>query len=167
MNLRQWATPLVVGTFLVSGVTGILMFLHLSTGLNKPAHEWIGLAMVAAVLVHLVVNWRAFTTYFKRPLGLVIMGLGVVVLGLSFVSIGGGGTDGPGAAVEVMVARLSTAPLTQLADLAGKDPAALLDEVNTLGAGLTSTDQSLGDVPGADPRQTMALLGVALASPTN
>ena len=73
MTLRSWATPLVIATFAVSGVTGILMFLHADSGLNKLAHEWIGLAMVAAVLAHLVLNWRAFTTYFRRPLAQVIM----------------------------------------------------------------------------------------------
>ena len=55
MNLnpqRPWITPLVIGTFALMAVTGSLMFFHLDTGLNKTAHEWLGWAMVAAVLLH-------------------------------------------------------------------------------------------------------------------
>ncbi|EWS63204.1 hypothetical protein Y695_03563 [Hydrogenophaga sp. T4] len=46
MNLakqRPWITPLVMGSFALSAVTGVLMFFHLDTGLNKAAHEcWAG-----------------------------------------------------------------------------------------------------------------------------
>lgn len=41
-SLRKWATPLTIGSFLLMGVTGILMFFHLDIGLNKLAHEWAG-----------------------------------------------------------------------------------------------------------------------------
>lgn len=41
---RNWATPLTIGSFLLMAVTGLLMFFHLDTGLNKAAHEWLGWA---------------------------------------------------------------------------------------------------------------------------
>ena len=40
---RQWTTPLVAGSFLLMGATGILMFFHWDTGLNKTVHEWLGI----------------------------------------------------------------------------------------------------------------------------
>ena len=41
-SLRKWATPLTVASFLIMGVTGILMFFHLDSGLNGPLQEWAG-----------------------------------------------------------------------------------------------------------------------------
>jgi len=67
-TLRNWATPLTVATFLFMGVTGILMFFHMDSALNKLLHEWGGWLMVIGVLAHLLLNWRPFTSYLKRPL---------------------------------------------------------------------------------------------------
>lgn len=39
MTYREWATPLTIGSFLLIAVTGVLMFFHLDSGLNKLAHE--------------------------------------------------------------------------------------------------------------------------------
>lgn len=80
--LRIWATPLTIAAFIVMGATGVLMFLHLDSGLNKVVHEWAGWAMVIGVVAHVVLNWRAFSTYFRRPIARVMMAAGVVVLGL-------------------------------------------------------------------------------------
>ena len=35
-----------MGAFTLSAVTGVLMFFHLDSGLNKAAHEWLSWAMV-------------------------------------------------------------------------------------------------------------------------
>ena len=73
--LRKWATPLTIGSTVIVTVTGIMLFFHTAPGLTRPAHEWIGWIMAFAVIFHLILNWRAFTTYFKRPLALGIMGV--------------------------------------------------------------------------------------------
>ncbi len=91
-TLRNWATPLTVATFLFMGVTGVLMFFHLDSTLNKLLHEWGGWLMVIGVLAHLLLNWRPFTTYLKRPLAKGIMGLGAVVLAVSFWPVSSGGS---------------------------------------------------------------------------
>jgi cytochrome b561 len=49
---REWATPLTIGSFGLMATTGILMFFHLDSGLNKTAHEWLGWVMVAVVAAH-------------------------------------------------------------------------------------------------------------------
>ena len=47
MTFRESATPLTIGSFLLIAITGVLMFFHLDSGLNKLAHEWLGWAMIA------------------------------------------------------------------------------------------------------------------------
>ncbi|SHE87522.1 protein of unknown function [Ruegeria intermedia] len=90
-NLRSWATPLTIGSFLIMGTTGSLMFFHLNSGFNKSIHEWAGWAMMIGVAAHLILNWRPFTVYFKRPAALAIIAGCAGLLALSFLPIGGGG----------------------------------------------------------------------------
>lgn len=61
-------------------VTGVLMFFHLNTGLNKAAHEWLGWFLLVGVGAHMWLNWRAFSTYFNRRGALAIIGAFVAVL---------------------------------------------------------------------------------------
>lgn len=100
--LRIWATPLTIAAFIVMGSTGVLMFLHLDSGLNKVVHEWVGWAMVIGVVAHVVLNWRAFSTYFRRPIARVMMAAGAVVLGLSFWPVSGGGGSPVGAVMQAI-----------------------------------------------------------------
>lgn len=78
-TLRKFATPLTIASFTIVGVTGVLWYFHQVTGVAKWMHEVIGLAMVVIVALHVILNWRAFQTYFKRPLALVIVALGLVL----------------------------------------------------------------------------------------
>lgn len=154
-HLRAYATPLTIGTFLIMGATGILLFFHTNTTLNKVVHEYVGLVMVAAVILHVVLNWRAFQTYFKRPVALTLMGASAVMLAASFVSLGEetGGTR-PDMAVLQMV---SSASLTDLAPIMGTDAAHLVARLAEQGVTATP-DQTLIDLSNGDMRGAITLL---------
>ena len=154
-HLRAYATPLTIGTFLIMGATGILLFFHTNTTLNKVVHEYVGLVMVAAVILHVVLNWRAFQTYFKRPVALTLMGASAVMLAASFVSLGEetGGTR-PDMAVLQMV---SSASLTDLAPIMGTDAAELVARLAEQGVTATP-DQTLIDLSNGDMRGAITLL---------
>lgn len=154
-HLRAYATPLTIGTFLIMGATGILLFFHTNTTLNKVVHEYVGLVMVAAVILHVVLNWRAFQTYFKRPVALTLMGASAVMLAASFVSLGEetGGTR-PDMAVLQMV---SSASLTDLAPIMGTDATDLVARLAEQGVTATP-DQTLIDLSNGDMRGAITLL---------
>ncbi|SFJ94381.1 DUF4405 domain-containing protein [Celeribacter neptunius] len=78
-TLRKFATPLTIATFTIVGVTGVLWYFHFITSAGRWLHEIIGLAMMVVIVLHVVLNWRAFKTYFKRPLAIAIIVLGVVL----------------------------------------------------------------------------------------
>jgi hypothetical protein len=88
-NQRAWITPLVIGAFLLSAVTGTLMFFHLDSGLNKAAHEWLSWAMLIGVGLHLMLNLVPFKRYFRQTTGRWIMAGFAAVLALSFIPAGG------------------------------------------------------------------------------
>jgi len=148
-KLRIWATPLTIGSFLIMAVSGVLMFFHLNTGLNKLVHEWAGLVMIGAVVVHVVLNWRPFGTYFKRPVAQGLIGFCAVVLALSFVPVSGGGNS----ARPVMMA-VGQADVETVIALSGLTLEQGLDRLKTVGItdvegmtmpALTQGDQSVQD----------------------
>lgn len=161
MSLRSWATPLAAGAFLVVSVTGVLMFFHLDTGLNKVVHEWLSWAFLAAVGAHLALNWRPFSTYFRRPLARAIMAGGAAALALSFLVPAGGAGDLP---MRQIVGSLTHAPISALATLTGQDQAQLLASLADGHPGARA-DQSLVDLSGGDSGAALGLLAQVYATP--
>lgn len=158
---REWATPLTAGAFLLTAVTGVLMFFHLDSGLNKVAHEWLSLVFAAGVLLHVTVNFKAFKRYFSDKRGLGLMGVFALVLALSFIPAGG--ESKPGFAMPLQ--KLAAAPVTVLAEVAGVPPEEMLVRLNNAGAVLTSQEQSITDVTGDNLRQQIDVLNKVLSNP--
>ncbi len=66
--MKNWATPLAVGAFTISAVTGLLIFFDLELGIVEPVHKWLSWLLVTGVILHLISNWKQFTGYFsKKP----------------------------------------------------------------------------------------------------
>lgn len=154
MTLRTWATPLTIGAFLLISVTGLLMFFHLETSLGKLAHEWLGWVLVLAVGSHLWLNWRAFSTYFRRPVAVAIMATAAAVLALSLVIPVGGRASVP---VRQVLASLTQVPISTLASLAGKEDAVLVAALAADHPGVRA-DQSLSDLAGGDTAAAIGML---------
>lgn len=157
MNLRSWATPLTIGTFVIMAVTGGLMFFHANTTANKLIHEFVGLAMIAAVVAHVVLNWRAFQTYFKRTTAMALMGGSALLLALTFVPGLAPSPEGmrPDLAFASAAAR---APIADLATVMGQDTDTVLALLAARGHA-ASADQSIADLVGGELRAQMGLLG--------
>ena len=68
---RAWVSPLVAITFLAVSGTGILMLSHVRGGNVRGLHESTGILFALSGLVHLALNWRAFTACFRRRTALV------------------------------------------------------------------------------------------------
>jgi hypothetical protein len=156
---REWATPLTIGAFVLMACTGILMFFHLDTGLNKEAHEWLGWAMVAGVVAHSVANWTAFSRHLARPAAQVIIGVFVVILAASFFikgeDEGGGGNPAFRASKAVLAAPLST--------VATRASGGCLASVATLkqaGFKVGSAEQTLLSVTGPERDQQFKALAL-------
>ncbi|WP_243613921.1 DUF4405 domain-containing protein [Shimia aestuarii] len=153
MYLRKWATPLTIGSFLVMGVTGTLMFFHLDEGLNKLLHEWAGWAMLVAVGAHVLLNWRAFQIYFKRPVALGIMVVAAGALLLSFVPVDAGG----GSPVPHVMRALSDAPVEHVIAIAGVDLQEGLTRLREAGYPIEA-GQAIADVAQGDRGASMTAM---------
>ena len=158
--LRKWATPWTVGSFVLMSVTGVLMFYHLNSPLNKLAHQWLSFAFLAGVGVHVFVNWLAFSRYFKSPVAIAVMAVFGVVLVGSFVNLGGAKAEPP---TRAIMASLGRTPLSELAPIVHATPDALVARLQARGFPATSVSQSPDDLAGKDKKASAAILGIIFA----
>jgi ABC-type branched-subunit amino acid transport system substrate-binding protein len=150
---RDWATPLTIGAFSLMSGTGLLMFFHAETGMNKLAHEWVGLVMVGGVAAHAVANWAAFKRYFLTGAlsrGLIALGL-LVMAGSFFSPPGGKRLSPPGMAMKAVV----SAPLAKVAPLAGRSTEQAIADLAKAGIKVSGGDVSLEKAT-ADNREMQA-----------
>lgn len=145
---REWATPLTIGVFALMAVTGVLMFFHLDSGLQKTVHEWAGWLMVGGVAAHSAANWLGFKRYFKLgQRGLVIIGVFVLVLAGSFAV--GGGDEGPSPPALAMGA-ITRAPIASVAPLFGKTAQQARADLAAAGIVIDRDEASLASAIGQD-----------------
>lgn len=62
--LRKYATPLSLVTGLAVSVTGLMMLFGIRGEIGE-VHEWLGIAFVAAIVMHIVRNWKGLGFMFK------------------------------------------------------------------------------------------------------
>lgn len=163
MNLnpqRPWITPLLIGTFALMTVTGSLMFFHLDTGLNKTAHEWLGWAMVLAVVLHLLLNVNAFKRYFAQTTGRWVMLACAAVLALSFLPLGNSAGGKPPFVRPIQA--LANAPLSTVAQVAGISTTELRAKLGSAGVVSQSDTQTVKELVGPDLGEQMRTLSKVL-----
>src|SRR5512142_1386864 len=81
--LRSWVTPITIGSFLLLGVTGVLMFFEVRGGLIVVAHEWLSPILVVGTCLHIWLNWGAVRANLSRARGIIIVGLFAALLAFS------------------------------------------------------------------------------------
>jgi hypothetical protein len=159
---RPWITPAVIGSFMLLSVTGILMFFHLDSGLNKLAHEWLSWIFVIVVVLHILLNNMAFKRYFKTVAGKAVIFGFVAVLGLSFLRLGGGDSKPPFVAPVQMMA---AAPLSAVAQVAKLDVSEVTARLAAKGIATQNPAQSVKDLVGPDLGAQMRALAAIAEAP--
>lgn len=150
-KLRAWVTPITIGSFLLVGVTGLLMFFKVRGSLIVVAHEWLSPVLVIVSCLHIWLNWGAVRASLSRARGIIIVGLFGALLAFAIapsdeaeeqVREHGHGQEriGRKAAEVLLQARLST-----VAELTGHAPRQLRDRLGRCGIRVTSDEISLGD----------------------
>jgi hypothetical protein len=165
VNVRKWATPLTAGSFVLVGVTGLLMFFEVRLGWITPVHEWFSLLFVAGALLHVWMHRNPMMAHLRRPwVGALVGAFAlVVVLALVLPSPGGRGRGGEGrhrlarSAVPVLLqARIGT-----LADLTHRSPQALRIELARQGvhdASDSTTLEAAARKSGVEPMRVLAAI---------
>lgn len=157
---RNWVTPVTAGAFLLSAVTGVLIFFHADSGANKFVHEWLSWVLLGGVGLHVLANLGGFKSHLATARGKLLMGVFVLVLAASFIPLGG--VDEPPFVQPIRA--LSQAPLSTLAQVAQTTPENLRDRMVKQGLQPTSDQQSLSDLVGTDIKKQMHVLEKIMAA---
>ncbi|MDD5366068.1 MAG: DUF4405 domain-containing protein [Gallionellaceae bacterium] len=150
MNVnREWATPITMGAFMLSAVTGVLIFFHLDSGFNKFVHEWLSWVLLAGVVLHVAANFNGFRRHLDSRKGKILLGTFAVLLALSFLPA----ADRSEPSFLAPVRALAQAPIDTLAAVARVSPEKMRERLLARGLAPASGQDSLNDLIGADPRR--------------
>ena len=142
-KLREWATPLTVGAFFLSGITGILHFFKVNLPLVTPVHEWLSWLLVIGTVLHIVANWRASLQYALKPVGRVILILFLLLICVSVVPFGGIGEHNP--AMKVVGAMME-APLDVVGPIAGHKGDEMMAILESKGMRAANKGQTIAEI---------------------
>ena len=144
--MHRYGTPLTVGLFAVSTVSGVALFFRLAPAAFHSMHEWLSLLLLVPFGVHMWKNWRPLVGYARRrtlfiPIALTeIAAIPFVYTGLTTVRAGGGQP-----AFRV-VRMLTQTPLTALAQILKTTPDALQADLQRRGFTVASADDRLDKI---------------------
>ncbi len=156
---RKVITPITGALSLVIGISGVMLFFHFGEGLVKEAHEWLGMAFVAAIVIHLALNWAAFKQHFRRPAAWV--GTGVVsALSVMFLVTSLSGTPHENPTRSIMHS-IETAAVSDLAPVFKISQSDLIQKLDQAGVVIETGQETLRELAGksgVDARRLIAAL---------
>lgn len=157
MLSKKYITTPVIAAFGIMGISGVLMFFHIKDSGIVTMHEWIGILFVIVAVLHVVVNWKAFSSYFSKaatilPM-LVILAVGAGVYGVN--SAGEGGNP-----VKKVVGKLTQVPLSDVAPALGMSTDEAIAKLKGSGIGVESELDSVATIAGLNGQKSFDLLGI-------
>jgi hypothetical protein len=157
-KIRTWATPLMIGSFALSAITGILLFFHVQLGLAKVLHQWFSWLLVMGGLFHVMGSWRPFTKYFFKPLALGIIGLFALFIVVSFIPAGD--TRKGGMPANRMAGLISETSLETVAAVADHQPEEVIKDLTSKGLMIKSKDESIREIAVSNGKENSEILGL-------
>ncbi|NTV93679.1 MAG: DUF4405 domain-containing protein [Chlorobiaceae bacterium] len=166
-TLKSFATPLAVGAFTISAVTGLLIFFDVEIGMVEPVHKWLSWLLVTAVLLHVMSNWKQLSGYFSKKPALAIIGAALIVTVASLLPMFGEGEEGEeregkkagGTAVRL----LESSSLETLALVVKTTPQQLVEQLGKSGVVVKDPSLTIQEIARQNGKEGKAVLGAALA----
>lgn len=154
-NLREWTTPLAIGSFMISAVTGILIFFHVNIGWIKIAHTWFSWLLVAGVAAHVITYWKTFPEYFQKLPGMAIIVTCLILTIASFLPIGSDRARPPFMAIS---STLSAMPFTEIAQVLKEHPIELMEELENRNIVVKDRKQTIAEIARFNNRKDIDVL---------
>ncbi len=156
--LKRYATQLTSVLGLVVCITGIMMFFRWYKGEVEAMHEWLGLAFVAAVVLHIARHRQPLLLMlgqYRTRLLLVCTAL----ISAAFLVVPPPKTASP---VKQTVAAVLRAPLPDVAPLFGMSAKDAADRLSEAGVHNVSAEKSIEVMARSNNTPAMKLLSVIL-----
>ncbi|MEX6506378.1 DUF4405 domain-containing protein [Jiella sp. M17.18] len=160
--VQRYATPLITGFFLVSLVSGVLIFFHWGPGFFHSMHEWLSMVLILPFVLHIWRNWRAFSNYFRRPPMLAALAVSLVAAALFVVPTGSSATRERGGPPQFALAEtVLSGSAAGFAGLVGQPADAVVASLQKAGfpaADATTPLRAVAQHSGRSERELMTVL---------
>ncbi len=165
--INKWGSTLIFASFVITSVTGVLLYFRIHTPPTEALHIWIGFLMIAGALFHIVRNWGQFLGYFRRPAfygGLMVTALISAALAypVLFGTEAAGEGGRPNLRAAITISRVvANASLSDLAPLAKTDASGIMAKLSEMGVTVSdpaASLQSVADSAGKSPQDLAAAL---------
>jgi hypothetical protein len=156
-KLREWATPITIGAFALSAVTGIMLFFKVELGLIKHVHEWLSWLLVFGAIFHIIANWRSTVGYISKPVGKGILAFFLLLICLSFIPAGG---KHKGPHFNIISNRLIQAPLSEVAQIANHRPDEAMNILKSRGIYTENEAQTVREIAVRNNKSPMDVLDI-------
>jgi Na+/melibiose symporter-like transporter len=81
-HARTIIDPILLVAFILTAVTGVLMYFHIHFSGMGELHKWAGNLFVLAGIAHLFPNYKPLLKQLKHRFGMILLILTVVIFGL-------------------------------------------------------------------------------------
>jgi hypothetical protein len=153
--INRYATPLTLGLFAVSTVSGVALFFHVGQGAFHEMHEWLSRVLLAPFVLHVWKNWVAMLTYVRRRTLFVPAGAALLAALVFAVPVfSGSGGESRFRALQLMM----QTPLADLAPVLKTTPDELQARLRQHGYKVASAADTLDSVATAAGVPPMKLL---------
>lgn len=152
--LLRYATPSMTSLFVISLVSGIVIFFHLGPGWLRGAHEWLSMLLVVPFVLHTWKNWRAFLNYFRRAAMPLSLAVGLVAVAAFALVPPGGGEGRSGPPQFALAATMVNASPSAVAPVLGIEPDALVGKLKAAGFAAADPATSLKTIAAASGKTT-------------
>ncbi|GAA0545143.1 hypothetical protein FHS83_000595 [Rhizomicrobium palustre] len=160
--LRRYATPLSLVTGLSLAITGIMMFFGIRGEIGE-VHEWLGWAFVAALLMHIVRNWRGVLGMMRSWSSKAIVGvLGAAMAVLIIAQLPNGEARGHAGGPWLVARRVADVPIATSAPALGMSADQVIEKLKTRGLTVETSQQSLSEVAEKNDVRLPHLFGALL-----
>jgi hypothetical protein len=161
LRLKSWAGPLTIGSFFVVALTGILMLMHVNFGMTRMMHEAVSCVFVVAAVLHVLVNWNVFCSYFRKLVGVSVIAAFILLAIVSFMSRGR--PMGHASFMGPLVA-LQESSLNLVAQVAKRDLQSVTDELKAKGIDIRDAEQTIAAIASNNGRPPMEILALIVGN---
>lgn len=160
--LNRYATSWTIATFAVVGVSGTLIFFHIGSGYLMGVHEWVGMAFVATVVLHVLRHNKLFMVALaKKPTRWAAGIAALVTFGFIAVSALSPREGNP---MKRFVDVAAQAPISAVAQVAGLSPAQLSARFEQAGLSGVQADHSLATIASTNGVERRTLFRIVVST---
>lgn len=157
--IQRYATAATAALFLVTGISGVLMFFHIGGKMFTSLHEWLGMLFVAAAALHVVRNGRGMVKLVKTTRAQVLFGLAGIAAAAFIATSTGSSAVNPALA---LVRAVEKAPIAAVAPVLGVTVEDLAVRLRGAGVDVTGADQTFAELAADQGVASQRLLAAAL-----